>query len=203
VGFPDRDDRIVPPTMLPNDYFLPETWESTLARAEGAGLPVRPYIGDTIEKATAQITDVVRRMIMAPSDLGQKGRAKCGWTVNLQSEYDCQNLFWITVKPWLPGLGREEVTIRYEKQEKSADFTLFDGRLVIELKFIDSEAKKREVLKDLDGLSRFYSRNGNIRCLLLLIYYEEAANVDTMKLEADFIFMHNTPTVVTHLIKIP
>jgi len=70
------------------------------------------------------------------------------------------------------------VTIRYEKQQKFADFTLFDGRLVVELKFIESETKKREVLKDLDGLSRFYSRNGNIRCLLLLIYYKEVSNID-------------------------
>jgi hypothetical protein len=192
-----------PPTMLPNDYLLPETWASTLARAEGAGLPVRPYIGDTIEKATVQITEIARKMIMAPGDLGQRGRAMHGWTTNLQSEYDCQNLFWIVVKPWLPGLGREEVTIRYEKQDKFADFNLFDSRLIIELKFIESEAKKREVLKDLDGLSRFYSRNGNIRCLLLLIYYKEAANIDAAKLEADFTFMHHTPIVVSHLIKVP
>jgi len=192
-----------PPTMLPNDYLLAETWKATLARAEAAGLPVRPYIGDTIEKATAQIVEVAHKMIMSASDLGQRGKAKEGWTVNLQSEYDCQNLFWTVVKPWLPGLGREEVTIRYEKQDKIADFTLFDGRVVIELKFIESELKKREVLKDLDGLSRFYSRNGNIRCLLLLIYYKEEANIDAMKLESDFTFLHNTPSVVTYLIKVP
>lgn len=191
------------PTMLPNRYLNGETWQSMLARAEGAFLPIRPYIGDTIEKATAQITDVARKMIMGPGDLGQKGAAKHGWTVNLQSEYDCQNLFWITVKPWLPALAREEVTIRYEKQDKSADFALFDGRLIVELKFIDTEAKKREVLKDLDGLSRFYSRNTNISCLLLLIYYKDAANIDAARLEADFTFMHKKPTVVTHLIKVP
>jgi hypothetical protein len=192
-----------PPTILPNDYLLADTWQATLARAETAGLPVHPYIGDTIEKATAQITDVARKMVISPNSLGQRGAAKSGWTVDLQSEYDCQNLFWTVVKPWLPSLGREETTIRYEKQDKISDFTLFEGRLVIELKYIDSGAKKREVLKDLDGLSRFYSRNSNIRCLLLLIYYKDAANIDEMKLQADFTFVHNTPIVVAHFIKLP
>jgi hypothetical protein len=76
----------------------------------------------------------------------------------------------------LPGLGREEIAIRLDDQEKIADFDLFEKRLIIEMKFIDSAAKKAEVVKTLDGLSRFYAGNANVGCLLFIIFVKP--NVD-------------------------
>jgi hypothetical protein len=191
------------PTCLPNASVNELSWQTIVKRAEQSGLPSYPYIGDTIDKATAMITEVAKRMILLPSDLGQRGAAKNGWTVDLKSEYDCQNLFYMVVKPWIPSVGREEVTIRYDDQDKIADFNLFDSKLIIEMKFIDSDAKKREVVKTLDGLSRFYAKNANIRVLLLLIFVKSGVDVDATRWASDYTFFKNAPRVITHVISVP
>jgi len=191
------------PTCLPNASVNELSWQTIIKRAEHSGLPSYPYIGDTIDKATAMITEVAKRMVLRSSDLGQRGNAKNGWTVNLASEYDCQNLFYSVMKPWIPSVGREEVTIRYDDQDKIADFNLFDSKLVIEMKFIDSDSKKREVVKTLDGLSRFYARNANIRVLLILVFVKASVDVDATRWVSDYTFFKNTPRVITHVIIVP
>lgn len=191
------------PTGLPDAYVGEQSWYQKIKAVEAEGLPVRPFIGDTLLKAVAQISDVAHMMIFEPSDLGQRGVAKSGWTVNLQSEYDCQNLFFTVIKPWLPELGREEVVIRYDDQDKHSDFSLFRGRLIVEMKFIDSDQKKREVVKTLEGLSRFYSRNSNVGCLLMIIYVKAGVAMDTSKWEAEFTHMHRSPVVITMVVVVP
>ena len=192
-----------PASSLPDSAYSEDSWQTVLKRTEDEHLPVRPFMGDTVDKVVAQITEVAKRMVMRKSDLGGNGQARTGWTVNIKDEYDCQNLFWTVAKPWLPGLEKEPFVIHYQNQDKNADFALADGRIIVEFKHVESEAKKREVLKDLAGLSDFYRRNGNIRCLLMLIFYREAARFDALQIENDYTFFHTRPSIVTHLIKIP
>jgi REase_DpnII-MboI len=90
--------------------------------------------------------------------------AKTGRTVNLASEYDCQNLFYISVNPWLKSVGREEVEIIYDKQKKISDFNFFHNQLIVEMKYIDDNDSKREIIKDLKGLQDFYSRKPKCKC---------------------------------------
>ena len=180
------------------NYIIPK-----IKQAEAEGLPTQPFLGDALMKAVAHISEVTRRMIFRSVQLGQRGVAKNGWTVNLSSEYDCQNLFFTVVKPWLPGLGREEVVIHFDDQAKSADFSLFEGRLVIEMKFIDSPGKKTEVIKTLDGLSRFYARNANVGCLLFVVFVKRDVMLDDARWEADYSFRTTAPQIVTIVVRIP
>ena len=180
-----------------------ELWKSVITRAENEGLSVLPYFGDTIEKASAFITDILKRMVIRKEDLGQNGAAKNGWTVNLSSEYDCQNLFYSVTKPWVPNIGRENLTVMYDEQKKSADFDLFEGKLIIEMKFINDQNKKREVVKTLDGLSRFYMRNPGMKVLLFVIFVKEGVELDDRKWEADFTFYATVPRVITQVIRVP
>ncbi|MGO6685833.1 hypothetical protein [Rhizobium leguminosarum] len=189
-------------TVLPSGHISELSWQTLIKKTEQLGLPVRPFIGDTIDKATAQIQDVVQKMILRPCDLGQKGNAKDGWTVNLSSEYDCQNLFYTVVKPWIPQLGREETELIYDDQKKISDFSLFEGKLVIEIKYIDSDNKKREVVKTLDGLSRFYARNANITCLLFLIFVSNSVSLDDAKWESEYTLFTNVPRVITKVLRL-
>lgn len=191
------------PTSLPDGPIADLAWQQKIKHAEAAGLPTQPFIGDTLTKAVAQISEIGRRMIFRSDQLGQRGVAKSGWTVNLSSEYDCQNLFFTVVKPWLPGLSREEVVIHFDDQAKSADFSLFESRLVIEMKFIDSPGKKAEVVKTLDGLSRFYARNANIGCLLIIVFVKCDVTLDDARWEADYSFRTTAPQVVTIVVRIP
>ncbi|MCW2317777.1 hypothetical protein M2322_003342 [Rhodoblastus acidophilus] len=188
---------------LPDTYVGDQAWYEKLRSVEAEGLPVRPFIGDTLPKAVAQICEIARAMIFSPSQLGQRGEAKCGWTVNLQSEYDCQNLFFTVIKPWLPGLAKEEVEIYFDGQAKIADFSLFNSKLVIEMKFIDRPTKKNEVSKTISGLKNFYIQNGNIRFLLFIIYVKGDVDIDGPRWEAEFTFMTSTPRVITMVIAVP
>lgn len=191
------------PTGLSDAYVRTRSWHQIAAAAEAVGLPANPFIGETLPKAISTIISVARKMIFSLGDLGQRGIAKNGWTVNLPSEYECQNLFFTVVKPWLSGLAREQVAVKYDGQEKLSDFSLFDGQLIVEMKFIDADKKKAEVVKTLDGLSRFYSQNPNVRCLLFIIYVKQSVRIDAPKWEADYTFQATTPHVITIVIRIP
>jgi predicted nucleotidyltransferase len=190
-------------TTLPDSVLTEQAWMGKIRAVEQNGLPARPYIGDTLPKAATMIEELVRSMVFGPADLGQRGRARGGWSVDLQSEYDCQNLFYTVVKPWLPELGREEVEIYFDDQAKRSDFSLFQGRLIIEMKFIESENKKREVVKTLDGLKRFYTRNANVGCLLMVIYVKGGVAVDAAKWQAEFSHRTESPSVSTIVVPIP
>jgi predicted nucleotidyltransferase len=190
-------------TSLPDAELADFAWQSRIRTAEAIGLPIRPFLGESLAKATAQVIEVARRMCFSPSDLGQRGGAKVGWTANLQSEYDCQNLFFTVVKPWLPGLAREQTEIWFDGQAKISDFSLFDGRLIIEMKYIDSVGKKAEVVKTLDGLSRFYARNANVGSLVFVIFVKGDVPIDAAQWEVDYSFVTTKPPVTTLVIAIP
>lgn len=191
------------PTALPNAVITENTLQMTLARAERRGLPTLPFIGDNIERAAKFIERVARDMIVPPSALGQRGAAKSGWTVNLSDEYDCQNLFFITVKPWLRSIGREEVEIDYDGQKKISDFNLFENQLIVEMKYIHDANSKREVLKDLKGLQHFYSKNQNVLFLLFVIYYARSVDIDAARWEEDYSSSFEGRKIVTSLIPLP
>lgn len=190
-------------TVLPDAYIGEQAWLRKIASVERSGLPVRPYIGDTLKKAVVFIQEITRGIILRPEDLGQRGQAKSGWTVNLNDEYDCQNLFFTVVKPWLPGLSREEVAICYDDQDKRSDFSLFEGKLIIEMKFIKDNASKSTVVKTLEGLSSFYIRNNNIGCLLIIVYVKAGVDIDKTKWESDFTHANRAPSVITMVVKVP
>lgn len=190
-------------SMLPDTAISEMTWQYKVQKVEELGLPSSPYIGDSLAKASAQIIEIARGMIIKPADLFRQGQAQGGWTVNLKSEYDCQNLFFTVVKPWLPGLAREQVAILFDGQEKRSDFSLFAGRLVIEMKFIDDTAKKREVVKTLAGLAGFYRQNANVGALLFLLYVKVGVDVDDRLWEQTYSTAGTSPWVKTVVIRIP
>lgn len=190
-------------TCLPNEYLADWAWTAKLAKVEASGLPTRPFLGDSLSKVADQIVDVARRMIFEAEDLGQRGVAKAGWTVDLKSEYDCQNLFFTVVSPWLVSLEREQIAIKFDDQKKQSDFSLVEGRLIIEMKWIDTPGKKAEVVKTLDGLARFYASNSNVGGLLFIIFVKRGVAIGTSQWEDKYSFPHAAPFVRTVLIEVP
>lgn len=190
-------------TALPNEYLADRAWSAKLAKVEAQRLPTLPFLGDSLTKVADQIVGVARRMIIEANDLGTRGAAKDGWTVNLQSEYDCQNLFFTVIRPWLVSLEREQIAIRFDNQEKFSDFSLVDGRLIIEMKWIDSLGKKAGVVKTLDGLKRFYASNANVGGLLFIIFVKRGVSVGGDQWEDRYSFPHATPFVRTVVIEVP
>jgi CheY-like chemotaxis protein len=118
-------------------------------------------------------------------------------TLVITSEYDFQNLINIVLKPWLPSLEAENISIIYDGNTKYADFSIKGNSIIVEVKYIDTTGKKSEVLKTLAGLTSFYSNNANVKSILFVILFEKGVKLDIAKIESDFSKIHDsTPTVV-------
>ena len=139
-------------SVLPDDYTDRLTTE--FAKIESVGLSVRPYIGSTVSESATFLCELIRRLIKPSLKLSGKGRGAAGWSVRLASEYEFQDLFWISIKPWLPTLARQELAIIYDGQHKYADFSLFANSIVIEKKHVKDANTKAWVAKTLKGRGR-------------------------------------------------
>jgi predicted nucleotidyltransferase len=189
-----------PPSILPSSFLAHDIIKDYFERIEHTGLPSRPYIGDTFEDAAWYITKILKRMVLQPKDLCAKGVAKDGWTVKLSNEYDFQNLFWSVVKPWLPELAREEITITYDGQKKNADFNLFGNKIILEMKHIKDKGTKAAVVKTLAGLKDFYKAHLNAKVLIFALLVNEDVEIDIRKWHKDFSYLHTEPKVITRII---
>jgi hypothetical protein len=163
-----------------------------------AGLPIQPYLGSTVHEVANFLVAKIRRALSAAVQLNPKGK---GLKVDLKPKYDFQNLFFLTVKPWLPGLAREELTIRYDGQDKVADFNLFSNQIVLELKHVRDLNTKAAVVKTLDGLRNFYVAHPNIRVLIMAVLVAKEIVFDDSKWESDFSFMQRDPQVWTRIFR--
>ncbi len=191
-------------TSLPNgtaEYFEISALKKYFKAARQNGLSAKPYLGVSTEEASEFIITIIRSLTRANEAVTNYGEAKKGWTNNLRSEYDFQNLFWITVKPWLPGLSREQVAIVYDDNKKQSDFSLFNDQLVLELKHIKDDGDKREIVKTLEGLKTFYVQHPNIRRLIFAILVDKTVSLDDKKWEADFSYLDNSPSIATVVIR--
>lgn len=167
---------------------------------EAAGLPVRPYLGSNLLEVGDFLVTTLRNVVAATNALNPRGT---GWTIAFKTEYDFQNLFFIALKPWLPGLGREEITIWYDEQEKRADFNLFGSQLIVELKHVRDANTKSAVSKTLLGLQNFYEKHPNVRVVLFAILVDRKVELDDAKWESDFTFTERAPQIWTRILRAP
>lgn len=191
-------------TSLPNgtaEYWEVSALQKYFKAARQNGLTVKPYLGVSTEEASEFIITVIRSLIDVNSNVTNHGQAKDGWTKDLNNEYDFQNLFWITVKPWLPNLSREQIAIIYDGNKKQSDFSIFNDQLVLELKHIKDDGDKRETVKTLEGLKSFYTVHPNIRRLIFAILVDKSVDLDDRKWEADFSYKDENPSVITVVIR--
>ncbi len=191
-------------TSLPNsssEFYKIDALIKYFEAAQKHGLPAKPYMGQSADEVSDLIIKIIRNLISANAQVTGYGQAKTGWTNNLKDEYDFQNLLWITVKPWLPGLGREEVELKYDGNEKRSDFNLFNNQLVIELKHIKNDGDKRNIVKTLSGLKDFYTQHPNIRVLIFGILVDHDVDLDDKKWETDFSYLDTEPFVKTIIVR--
>jgi hypothetical protein len=167
---------------------------------EAAGIPVQPYLGSTVVEIAEFLVSLLRRAVESANKLNERQAA---WKIGFKTEYDFQNLFFVTTKPWLPSLGREEITVYYDGQEKRVDFNLLGSQIICEMKHIRDAGTKATVAKTLSGLSSFYERHPNVRILLFAILVERHVELDAAKWESDFSFKERAPQVWTRIFRTP
>ena len=190
------------PTALGNGAPLSGTWmrsfRSFAEQLQAVGLPMKPYLGSTPAEIGEFLVDTLHLAMDGRLKLTPKGKAI---QLTLQNEYDFQNFFFLTVKPWLPGLGREDVTIRYDGQDKRADFNLFGSQLIWELKHVKDASTQAAVVKSLSGLKEFYSQHPNVQLIIFAILVEKNVTLDDAKWESDYSFTHGEPQVWTRIFR--
>ncbi len=186
---------------LPDDAYEVQALIKYFKAADRKGLPTKPYIGQNADESSEMILSVIERIVESCGNVTGHGQAKTGWTNNLLNEYDFQNLFWISTKPWLPGLGREEVELKYDGNNKVSDFNLFNNQIVIELKHIKDNNDKRNIIKTLGGLKDFYKQHPNIRVLIFGVLVNKDVKLDDMKWEDDFSYLENDTKVKTKIVR--
>jgi hypothetical protein len=167
---------------------------------EAAGFPVRPYLGASLVEIARF---VVRTFGNAVAAIDKVNSRQASWKITLKTEYDFQDVFYLVFKPWLPGLPREEITVRYDEQEKRADFNLFGNQLIVEMKHVRDASTKAAVSKTLLGLGSFYEKHSNVGLLLFAILADKGVDLDAAKWESDFSFTERTPQVWTRVFRAP
>lgn len=192
------------PTAMITEEPIPGHWPRSFRAfakdIESAGLPVQPYIGSTVVELADFLIRTVQNLISTSDDLNPRGK---GWKVLIKTEYDFQNLFFISIKPWLPSLGREELTIAYDGQTKTADFNLFSNKIIFEMKHITDTGTKAAVAKTLKGLGSFYRSHPNVEIIVFAVFVAKDVDLDEAKWESDFSFTQRAPQVLTRIFREP
>ena len=166
-------------------------------------LPIDPIIGETegeIAERLFRIAEIVSEF--EPRDFPGGGDARSSFVVNPSSEYDFQDLFWISAKPWVQSIRREQVEVVFDGQKKKSDFSISGSRFIVELKFADDTDAKRSIANTLDGLSRFYSENANVRFLMFIVYAKRAAEINRSEWQDRYSDLIGNPRVMLKVIPV-
>ena len=163
---------------------------------ENSSLP-NTLIGFNWKEIANNLATIVEKSLDVPSKFSNGTKAK-NINVNsikISSEYDFQNLIHMVLRPWLPSVEAENIAVIFDGNTKNADFSIKGNSLIVEAKYIDTNGKKNDTLKTLEGLKSFYSTNANVKALLFLILVENGVDIDKHKIEAEFSQQGKEPSV--------
>ena len=187
-------------TMLPNAHIR-MSMDDSRAKLQRDGLPVDPVIGETeIEVAERLIKLAERITKFQRADFPNSSNARDSFVVKPANEYDVQDLFWIVSKPWVQSIAREKVAIVFDGQEKRSDFSIRGSRFIMEMKFAKNPNDKRSIVRTLEGLSKFYTENANVKFVMFIIYALRTADIDSVQWETNFSRLAGSPKVLVKVI---
>jgi CheY-like chemotaxis protein len=152
-------------------------------------------IGFSWKDIANNIATIVEKSLDVPSKFSNGTKAKNINYMKISSEYDFQNLIHLVLRPWLPSVEAENIAVIFDGNTKYADFSIKGNSLIVEAKYIDTNGKKNDTLKTLEGLKSFYSTNANVKSLLFLILVEDCVDIDKHKIEEEFSQQGKEPSV--------
>ncbi len=189
-------------TALTSVEPFSSTWSTSVQKffsiLEAEHIPVLPFIGENPDQVAEFIEAIIKRMVEYKNQLNTRGS---GTQIALNNEYDFQNLFFLVCKPWLPDLGREEVAVKFDAQNKICDFGLLHNRILIEMKHIKDKGTQADVTKQIEGLKDIYSRSIHVECILIPILVEADFYLDDSKYEANFSGMYGKTKVRVFIVR--
>ncbi len=159
------------------------------------------YAGGSIGEITESIIKIVRNTFNIPSTYQKRAENFSFNKIKIENEYDFQNLIQFMLKPIFYDIESEPFMVKFDGNEKYADFALCNNKIVIEAKWINSESKEAEVLKTIEGLGDFYKKNPQIESLVFLLLYEKNMVFDKNKIEEKFTKKYEQCEVIVACIK--
>lgn len=159
-------------------------------------------VGFNWKQIANNLATIIEKSLSVPSKFSNGAKAKNINTnsIKIFSEYDFQNLIHLVLRPWLPSVEAENIAVIFDGNTKNADFSIKGNSLIIEAKYIDTNGKKNDTLKTLEGLKSFYSNNANVKALLFLILVENGVDLDKHKIEEEFSQQGTDPSVCVKVI---
>lgn len=155
------------------------------------------FLGDNWQSVSQNICNIIERSFEIPDKFANGTRANniSKSKLKITSEYDFQNLIHLILRPWLPSMEAENVTITFDKNTKNADFSINFNSIIIEAKYIDTTGKKNDTMKTIEGLKSFYKHNTNVKSLIFLLLVEPSVDIDRHIIEDKFSDYNKTPTI--------
>jgi len=121
--------------------------------------------------------------------------------IKLSNERDFQNFIELLIKPWLPITERESCVAIFDGQEKKIDFSIGLNRILIEAKHIKDSNTQAKSVKEIEGITKFYLSNTNVKLLLFMCLIEEEHSIDTTQFDATFSSKNENTIVLTKCFK--
>lgn len=95
----------------------------------------------------------------------------------LGDEYDFQNLVYLICKPWFHDMQKEPFVIKSNDIDRKADFGFNNNKIIIEAKYIKDTNSKNKVIKELEGIKKYYQENPAIVGILFLVLYKKISTL--------------------------
>lgn len=160
------------------------------------------FLGHDWKTICKNIIDIVERSLDVPSKFknGSKAKNINSNSIKLANEYDFQNLIHLVLRPWIPSIEAENIAVIFDGNTKNADFSINTNSIIIEAKHIDTNGKKNDVMKTIEGLKTFYQSNANVKSLIFLLLVDNNVSIDKYKIENEFSILTKEPYVFVSVI---
>lgn len=175
--------------------------DSIFSKLEENNHPI-VFLGHDWKTICYSLIEIVERIFDVPKHFsnGLKAKNINVDTFKVANEYDFQNLIHLVLRPWLPSIEAENIAVKFDGNTKYADFSINANSIIIEAKHIDTTGKKNDTLKTIEGLSKFYKGNANVKALIFLLLIEETVKIDKYKIEEEFSILNNEPYIFVSII---
>lgn len=161
------------------------------------------FSGSNSLEISKKVIDIIAIVLNENYSYSKRAKKFSPELLKLNDEYDFQNLLQFSLRTIYRDIEREPFVIKFDNNKKNADFSLNEGKVVIEAKFISDTNQKNSVLKTLEGLKNFYSLNPRVESLIFLIIYNPNVEIDTVKLESSFSRYNKNIEIIVKFYKNP
>jgi len=187
-------------TLIPTDFT--SSLSHLPAELERMGMP-NTLLGTDWGSITTRIASILSTAVDATTRINKKAPNLTRAAATLKNEYDGQNLFYLTLRPWLPNTEQEPHVITYAGQKKFADLVVAESRLVIEVKFVADASSAAAVTKQLASLGDLYSQPSQTKAVLFMILVKHGIKWDGVKIDHDHTNVARVPVVITRSVTLP